>query len=285
MSWETSEDPSIVAHRGFAGRYPENTAPAVRAASAHEETELVEVDVVPTADGTVVCFHDNHLHRRGENRGVTDAHGVVWETDTETVTGATVLDSGATVPRFGTVLDALEPGVGINVELKNPGSTDSAFASSLSRAARERECDLWQPFVTNVVESLKSFDGPVLVSSFYEGALAALESVAPDLRSAVLIWESLTDGLEIARRYEVDAVHPPWNLVRGTPFVGEPFHLDRSPVVSEDIVAAAHDAGMSVNVWTVETWFYAEQLARAGVDGLIVDYPRLLRRGKGRPAG
>ncbi|MCO8246549.1 glycerophosphodiester phosphodiesterase family protein [Haladaptatus sp. AB643] len=37
------------------------------------------------------------------------------------------------------------------------------------------------------------------------------------------------------------------------------------------------DEGREVNVYTFDTWYQAEQLAEAGVDGVIVNYPNLLR--------
>jgi glycerophosphoryl diester phosphodiesterase len=271
-----SESPDVIAHRGFAGRFPENTVLAAERAASFDEVALVEVDAVPTAAGTVVCFHDHDLHRTPVSRGITDARGRIWETDTETVLNATVLESGATVPRFETLLEALPDDVGVNVELKNPGSTASPFATALSPADRETETARWRPFVADVVESLETVDGPVLVSSFYEGALAALREVAPSLPAAVLVWDSLSEGLTVAERYDVEAVHPPWNLVEGTPFVGDSGHLDRAPDVDVDVVSAAHAEDRAVNVWTVETWYQADRLASVGVDGLIADYPGLL---------
>jgi glycerophosphoryl diester phosphodiesterase len=271
--------PRTIAHRGFAGTYPENTVAAARGAASHAETELVEVDAVPTADGAVVCFHDDDLGETAGSRGVTDATGTVWETDTETVLDAAVLGSDATVPLLGDVLDALPEGVGVNVELKNPGSAESRFASALGPATREAERELWAPFVDDVLDALDGFGGEVLVSSFYEGALAALSAAAPSVPAAVLVWDSLADGFEVARRYDADAVHPPWNLVAGTPFAGEPYHLEDSPAVPFDAVARAHEEDRAVNVWTIDTWHRAERLADVGVDGLIADYPGLCGSG------
>lgn len=44
----------------------------------------------------------------------------------------------------------------------------------------------------------------------------------------------------------------------------------------DDPIEWAHDRGKAVNVWTVTTWYEAERLAEAGVDGLIADYPAML---------
>jgi len=54
--------PDLIAHRGYAARYPENTLPALEAAVA-AGARFVEVDVQLSADGVPVLFHDRGLKR------------------------------------------------------------------------------------------------------------------------------------------------------------------------------------------------------------------------------
>jgi glycerophosphoryl diester phosphodiesterase len=54
--------PLIIAHRGFSGRYPENTLASVRAA-LQLGVDFVEIDVQETADGELIVFHDYRLNR------------------------------------------------------------------------------------------------------------------------------------------------------------------------------------------------------------------------------
>ncbi|NNK57524.1 MAG: glycerophosphodiester phosphodiesterase [Desulfofustis sp.] len=51
-------DVTVVAHRGAAGRAPENTMAAVQAA-IEDKTDWVEIDVQETADGQVIVVHDS----------------------------------------------------------------------------------------------------------------------------------------------------------------------------------------------------------------------------------
>jgi glycerophosphoryl diester phosphodiesterase len=66
--------PLIIAHRGFSGRYPENTLAAVRAA-LEVGVDFVEIDVHETRDGELIVFHDYRLKRicgvRGKVRDAT----------------------------------------------------------------------------------------------------------------------------------------------------------------------------------------------------------------------
>jgi glycerophosphoryl diester phosphodiesterase len=57
-----TQRPSIIAHRGFSGRYPENTLAAVRGA-LELGIDYVEIDVQETRDGELILFHDYRLNR------------------------------------------------------------------------------------------------------------------------------------------------------------------------------------------------------------------------------
>jgi glycerophosphoryl diester phosphodiesterase len=282
MTDESRSAPSLIAHRGFAGENPENTVEAAERAVSRG-ADWIEVDAMPTADGDVVVVHDAELSGR-DGRGLTDASGVVWETDTATVTGASVLDTDEQVPLLGAVLDAVPAAVGVNVELKNPGRWDLRPGEKLAPEALAERTAVWRPFVDRVLDALEEHENDVLCSSFCEGALAAVRE-ASTLPVAPLMAHSVADGLAIAREHDAAAIHPPIDAIRGTPFFdAERFGEseidgdgsgDRTDAAS--LVAAAHAEGYDVNVWTVETWYEADRLAAAGVDGIIADYSTLLR--------
>ncbi|MFC7196728.1 glycerophosphodiester phosphodiesterase [Halosimplex aquaticum] len=237
---------------------------------------------MPTGDGDVVVFHDDRLAGRdGGERGLTDAEGLVWETDTETVTDAEVLQSGETVPLLSAVLGAIPRHVGVNVELKNPGSSDLRFAANLSGSDLETQSEIWRPFVNDVLDVVDDYHNDFLFSSFYEAALATTRE-ASEYPVAPLLWDSVEDGLAIAEEYDAEAIHPPYNMVQGTPFYADEYYTEGSEWADTDLLAEAHDAGRDVNVYTVGTWYQAERLSAAGVDGLIADYPGLLRFGAER---
>ena len=54
--------PDLVAHRGYASRFPENTVPAL-AAAIEAGARFVEVDVQLSSDGHPFLFHDRTLER------------------------------------------------------------------------------------------------------------------------------------------------------------------------------------------------------------------------------
>jgi glycerophosphoryl diester phosphodiesterase len=283
-------DPDLIAHRGFAGLNPENTVGAVEAASRGGRSseapsrgaDLIEIDVLPTADGDVVAFHDNKLAERDDGtRGLLDVSEdiqdqLAWKTDTETITDATVLGTDETVPLFTEVMDAIPTGVGVNVELKNPGSANVKFAANLDGDELATQRDLWRPFVDDVLSIVDDYNNEILFSSFYEAAIAVTRE-ASDYAVAPLLWDSIDTGLAIARTYDAEAVHPPYNMIKGTPFFKDPYFLSGDEFEDKDLVEIAHEEGRDVNVYTLGTFYQAERLADAGVDGIIADYPDLLR--------
>jgi glycerophosphoryl diester phosphodiesterase len=91
------------------------------------------------------------------------------------------------------------------------------------------------------------------------------------------VWDDLEAGLTLAERYDAVAVHPPWNLVAGTPFAGAEYCQESVPTPEVDVVARAAEADLSVYAWTVDTWYRADRLRAVGVDGVIADYPGLAR--------
>ncbi len=252
--------PTVFAHRGFAGKYPENTVRAVRGAVA-DGADAVEIDVQPTADGDVVVFHDRRLDGDGDSAGLTDCSGVVWEQPTEKVTAARVLGTDKRIPLLADVLSAVPETVTVNVELKNPGCDDTRPGEALGGAPRRQARRRWAPFVESVLAVTDRFDHDVLFSSFCEGALAALEDAASTDRVAALVAPNCAEaGETVARRYDVDAIHPPVEMLQNNP----------------ELAAAAEDLGADCNVWTVRTWLDARDAIEAGADGIIADYPGLL---------
>jgi glycerophosphoryl diester phosphodiesterase len=57
-----TKPPLLIAHRGFSGRYLENTLASVRAALTLG-VDFVEIDVQETRDGELIMFHDYRLNR------------------------------------------------------------------------------------------------------------------------------------------------------------------------------------------------------------------------------
>ncbi len=261
---------TVIAHRGFAGTYPENTIGAFELATQggtadtanRRRADWVELDVYPTLEGDIAVFHDTELD------DLTDIEGAVYETPAETVFEAEVLESGQTVPSLDEAMDAIPAETGVNIDVKE-GSSDVQFGR-VEDPATEREEWEW---LETVVEIATEYENELLFSTFWEGALATLTEIAPDVPVAYLLSASIEEGLAVTDEYDADAINPPLDMICRTPF------FDDDAYESIDLVAQAHDRDLPVNVWTIDTWYEAERLLEAGIDGLILDYSEIVRWG------
>jgi len=93
---------------------------------------------------------------------------------------------------------------------------------------------------------------PVVASSSRE-VVAACRDADPDVPRAFITEEEGTESVEVAIDLDCGFLHP------------------SMAVCDQRLVNEAHRAGMSVNVWTVDTRSQAEDLADLGADGVIAD--------------
>lgn len=159
------------------------------------------------------------------------------------------------VPTLGAALDACVP-MQVNVEIKN-----SPF---------EPDWDPDQHLAAAVVElvAARGARDAVLVSSFNLEAIDRCRGLDPAIATAWLTlagWDQAAAVATCAERGHA-AVHP------------------HDPAVTPELIARAHDAGVAVNVWTVDDPARMAQLAEWGVDGICTNDPALLLRVLGRPS-
>lgn len=253
MAYGQEAGPIALAHRGGAALAAENTLAAFGMATALG-LRYLETDVRLTADGHLVCFHDETLDR------VTEEHGPVRRHLLAEVRRARV-HGREQVP---TLVEALEafPDANFTVDLK-----DRAAIAPLVGVLRHR------PFARRVC-----------VAGAWDGWLEQVRADAPGVSTA-LGWRSLSLLIACARA----GARPPRHLATA-PFAHVPLRLGRLPVFVERLVQAARDIGVRTVVWTVDDPAHMRRLLDAGVDGIITDRPDLLRdalieRGQWQPMG
>jgi glycerophosphoryl diester phosphodiesterase len=184
----------LIAHRGFAGVNPENTLTAVGEAAA--VADAVEVDVRRCATGELVVIHDETVDR------VTDGEGPVADHSLAELRELDVLETGGGVPTLEAVLEAVPRGVGVNVELKEPGT--AADALSLTDDSKP-----W-----------------TVVSSFSADILSDCRAADPSVPRA-FVTEDGEGAVETARELDCDFLHPSTTACTGR-LVGDAHHAGMS---------------------------------------------------------
>jgi glycerophosphoryl diester phosphodiesterase len=188
------------------------------------------------------------LDARRSADGVPVVHHDGWSPDGVAVVERTAAELAAVgIVTLAEALDGLPDGLGVDVEVKNlPGEPDYDPGDAIVEA------------VARVVGP-RAGERPLLVSSFNPLTVAALVRTLPHLPAGLVHFDSLavTAALPIAIEQGAVAL---------CSRVGAP-SLDAAGV------AAVHDAGLGLLVWTVNDLALAAELAAAGADALCTDDP------------
>ena len=242
--------PLAIAHRGGAGDWPENTMPAFAGAVALGY-RYVETDVHVTSDGVVLAFHDDRLDR------VTDRTGAIAELPYAEVARARV-DGVEPIPLLEELLGTW-PELRVNIDPKHDEVVEPLATVLRRTGATERVCV--GAFSDRRLARLRAMLGPGLCTSLGPAAVARLRAASLGLG-----------------RVEPDGC-----------CVQVPPRAKGLPLVDRRFVAAAHEAGLDVHVWTIDEAVEMRALLDLGVDGIMTDRPSVLRevlvaRGEWHPA-
>ena len=292
----------VQAHRGGLGLVVESTRAAF--ANALEiGVSTLELDVQITQDGYAVVTHDRQV-AANKCRDTSPAYPgdpefpyvgdyIVHLTLAQVRTldcGSQTLPQhpkqrpvpGARMPLLSEVFDLVKRAgareVWLNIELKVEAAAPEETAPR-EQFVRVATREIRQAGMTNRV-TIQSFDW---------GTLMLVDKVAPQLPLVALTNKSFLQvgqpgaspwlgGIDIddfdgslvaaAASFGADAISPVHGRIRGG---------DYQPYVTEEMVAAAHEAGMEVIPWTVDDPKIMRSLIEIGVDGIITNYPNRLR--------
>lgn len=175
-------DVLIYAHRGYSGKYPENTLSAFQAALPYADG--IELDVQLTSDSRLVVIHDETVDR------TTDGSGYVKDM---TLRQLRLLrtESGERIPTLEEVLLLIKSSdVTLNIELK----TDRFDYDGIE-------------YLTWLAVTEFKLEHRVVFSSFNPDTLVRLRDMAPEARIAVLTVDGHSDLIDFVERLRAEAVH------------------------------------------------------------------------------
>lgn len=251
-SYFSRSDFRVIAHRGGRGLGPENTLAAFRLSLA-AGADVLEMDVRSTADGHLVIIHDDSVDRttngRGAVQGMTlfqlknlDA-GYRWTSDAGQ--SFPFRGHGISVPTIAEVFEATA-GTPLIVELKEDRPTAArSLCNELGRYDRTAD---------------------VLVASAHREVLEDFRSACPSVATAAGPAEALR--FYLLSRLDLSFLYSPIAQALLVPRT-----VKGRELVTPAFVKAAHGRNLNVSVWTVNAEDEMRQLIRAGVDGIITDYP------------
>ena len=231
----------VVAHRGFSGKYPENTEIAFREA-IELGVEMIEFDVHLAKDGALIVIHDATVNRTSNGKGrIADM----------TLAEIKALDAGAWLKpefagqRFPTLQEALDlmgGKVRLNIHVK-------AYPNDAER------------LVPSVVRELQARN--LLDKSF----------VASD-QEYIALARRIEPRLGICNL----STTPKETYVSRSDSIGCRILQPGNKQVDKALVDDAHAYGMEVNPFYADDEAEMRRLIECGVDGILTNYPDRLQQ-------
>jgi len=255
-----------IGHRGAASLAPENTLAAARKALEARAT-MWELDVLVSADGVPVVFHDDYLDRT-TNAQERFPDRAPWLITTFTLAELRSLDAGSwfvNTDPFGQIAAG-------KVSPADQASYRGEPIPTLREALLFTRDHNWRvnielkklpppmehfPVVEKVIALIEEMEiQNVLISSFELDWLPKIRARNPDIALAALLEdiEAETWPTDLS----VEAYHPYY------------------ATISEAKIQSLRQAGFGVNPWTVNDEADMRRLIQAGVTGIITDYPQRL---------
>lgn len=237
----------IFAHRGASRAAGDNTLEAFRLA-VELGADGIELDVRRASDGRLLVCHDP-------------------------------LPSGPDQMKLPTLVEALDAcsGIGVvNIEIKN-SRDDPDYDPSMrvveatvdeirrrvwvidADGEPERGCATGEPERTGEEPTDEERFARWLVSSFSWETVDYCRKIAPEVPTAWLTTAAVAHDIEETAAAGHRAIHPEHRLV------------------DAGLIAAAHAAGLEVNVWTCNDSDELRALRDLGVDGVCTDVPDTAR--------
>lgn len=240
-----------IGHRGAAALAPENTLASIERA-LEVGVDMVEVDVLALADGTLVLAHSDDL--------LEVSHGAA----AGTVVDKTLERLRRDCPALPTLDEALAlvagSGAGVQLDVKWPGYEAGVVEAVRRRGLEERT--LVSSCFRSVLVEVAERGPPIrrgLTYPFDRRGVSQRRSAAP----------LVPVGLAALRRLLPPRIGRMLGRARAETAVLH--HL----VVSRAAVERCHARGASVLAWTVDDPAAMRRLAAQGVDGIITNDPRL----------
>lgn len=260
-------------HRGARGLLPENTIPGFLHAIELGVTTL-EMDVVISKDGYVVLSHEpwfsHEICTKPDGSPVTEEEERSLNLYQMTYEEITRYDCGLRGnPRFpqqkgmavhkptlDEVIQAAEayaeekgrPKLAYNIETKSQPARDNVYHPPPDSFTGK----VWEVIQRNGIGER------AILQSFDVRTLQVARDIAPDLQLALLVESH--DDMNMEGFLD---------LLGFIPEIYSPYYK----LVDEPAVTMAHDKGMRIIPWTINTREEMQEMISLQVDGIITDYP------------
>lgn len=239
----------VTAHRGFSGRYPENTMPAFLAA-VELGVDILEFDVRGTRDGVPIVLHDATFDRTAGRPGepsefllseIREFEASFWRGTHDQGERLAKPDvPGTRIPTFEEVLQGVGDDIGLNIQVY----------------------DASPPILAEICRLYRAYDlyarGYLAMSTFEEAE--RVKALDKDIELCVLERQGQMDVESLSQQQAF-----------GCQYV-QPFRDDVTP----EFCAAAREMGLYANMFYSNTDEDNRKFLGMGIQGILTDRPDIL---------
>jgi glycerophosphoryl diester phosphodiesterase len=240
-----------VAHRGFSGRYPDNTLLAIRKA-VELGVDFVEIDTWLSIDHRIFVIHDNKL------RSTTNGKGLVTRKTCDQIRKHRIKNGGYKIPFLEEVFPLIKNKTKLNIEIKN------VFAA--------------KP-VADLIKKHK-MQNKVMVSSGSILALQVIKNEIPSINTAYIFfitpypkWNYFVSSL-VKLSFKLTHVY----VIMLAKSANVDYVNLSYPFSTKKFIRKLHRKGFKVGVWTVNTRPLMKQLIKHQADSIITNRPDVLKK-------
>jgi glycerophosphoryl diester phosphodiesterase len=247
----------VIAHRGGAALRPENTLYAFEHAR-DLGVDVLEMDVQVTADGVLVVLHDSTLNRTTDGSGPVNKLNLAelkkldaaFRFSPDGGRSFPLRGRGINVPTLQEVFKAL-PGMRFNIE---PKQARPSLVKPLCRMIRE-----------------SGLQRKVMIGSFSAEVMADFRAECPEVATSA-------SPVEVGALLKMSTAGADQQVAIVAKALQVPEAIGGRPVVTRELIEAAHARKLEVHAWTINDEESMKRLIELGVDGIMTDYPdRLIR--------
>lgn len=200
--------------------------------------DMIELDLHISKDRELVVIHDATLERTTNGRGRVREKDLFQLKALDAGSWFSPFFSRTRIPTLKEVLELAKGKVQLDIEVKGWGIEERGV---------------------NLIRDYSLLD-QVLMTSFDHKALLRIKEIEPSIKTGALLARRPRDMADIAQRVKTDILCIEHSIIR------------------EGDIEACHKKGISLYLWTVNDPRRMEYLIDLGVDGIITDYPDVLRK-------
>lgn len=230
------------AHRGFSGKYPENTMLAFRKA-LEIGCEGIEFDVHFSKDGELVIIHDEAIDRTGDKKGLV-----------KDMTYAELCEVNFAYKYKEEVPFQKIPTLREYFELVK----DKDIISNIELKTGVFEYDGIEKAVYDLIKEY-GLEKKVIVSSFNHHSVMRMKEIDPEIECGFLVETWILDVASYIENNKIEAYHPYFYML------------------TDSEVADLRKHNIKINTWTVNENEDIQHMIDIEADGIISNYPNRVK--------